>query len=147
VEFKIPASITLEHEELHEELAKATRQPGKLGEAAKNVATILDPHFKKEEEYALPPLALLSILAGGKFRTEMREILLFTNRFKADLPHMLEEHKAIVAALKYLIEEANKAKMPEYVRFAEKLTLHAQNEEEVLYPAALLVGEYIRLQK
>jgi hypothetical protein len=29
--------------------------------------------------------------------------------------------------------------------FAEKLTLHAQTEEEVLYPAALLVGRYVKL--
>jgi len=147
MEFKIPTSLQLEHEELHAELAKATQKPGGLGEAAKNVAAILGPHFRKEEEYALPPLGLLPLLAGDKIRPEMREVLPMTDRLKADLPHMLEEHKAIVAALKYLIEEAMKARMPEYERFAEKLTLHARNEEEVLYPAALLVGEYIRLRK
>ena len=31
----------------------------------------------------------------------------------------------------------------EYVHFAEKLTMHAQTEEQVLYPAAILVGEYL----
>ena len=59
---------------------------------------------------------------------------------------MLEEHKAIVAELTNLIGEAKKASKPEYITFAEKLTLHAKNEEEVLYPAALLVGEYIKLK-
>jgi hypothetical protein len=146
MEFNIPASLHLEHEELHAELAKASQVPGGLGEAAKNVAAILGPHFRKEEEYALPPLGLLSLLAGGKIRPDMKEVLPMTDRLKADLPHMLEEHKAIVAALRYLIEEAGKAKMPEYTHFAEKLTLHAQNEEEVLYPAAVLVGEYIKLK-
>jgi hypothetical protein len=34
----------------------------------------------------------------------------------------------------------------EIVHFAEKLKLHAKNEEEVLYPAAILVGEYLKLQ-
>jgi len=48
---------------------------------------------------------------------------------------MLEEHKEIVAALKNLIEAAKKEKKMEYARFADKLMLHAQNEEEVLYPA------------
>ena len=100
MEFKIPTSLQLEHEELHAELAKATQVTGRLGEAAKNVATILDPHFRKEEEYALPPLGLLSLLAGGKIRPDMKEVLPMTDRLKADLPHMLEEHKAIVAALK-----------------------------------------------
>jgi hypothetical protein len=34
MEFKIPASLQLEHAELHAELTKATREPGRLGEAA-----------------------------------------------------------------------------------------------------------------
>jgi hemerythrin superfamily protein len=45
-----------------------------------------------------------------------------------------------------LINEARKARKPDYTQFAEKLTLHAKNEEEILYPAALLVGEYIKLK-
>lgn len=28
--------------------------------------------------------------------------------------------------------------------FAEKLKLHAQTEEEVLYPAAILLGEHLK---
>ncbi len=34
----------------------------------------------------------------------------------------------------------------EYVRVAEKLLLHAQTEEQVLYPAAILIGEYLKLK-
>jgi len=30
------------------------------------------------------------------------------------------------------------------VAFAEKLRLHAAIEEEVLYPAAILVGKYVK---
>ena len=146
MKFSIPISIQLEHKELHGELAKATREPGRLGDLAKNVAKILDPHFNKEEEYALPPLGLLSILAGGNITSEMGEVMLMTNKLKIELPQMLEEHKAIVAALTKLINEAKKASKPEYTLFAEKLTLHARNEEEVLYPAALVVGEYIKLK-
>jgi hypothetical protein len=32
------------------------------------------------------------------------------------------------------------------MEFAEELSLHAQTEEEVLYPAAILVGAYIETQ-
>jgi hypothetical protein len=32
------------------------------------------------------------------------------------------------------------------VEFTHKLKMHAQNEEEVLYPAAILVGEYLKLR-
>jgi hypothetical protein len=33
----------------------------------------------------------------------------------------------------------------EAVEFAKKLRLHAATEEEVLYPAAILVGEHVKL--
>jgi len=32
----------------------------------------------------------------------------------------------------------------EYAEFAEALMLHAKTEEEVLYPASILIGEYVR---
>jgi hypothetical protein len=58
--------LKLEHEELHAELARATQVSGKIGDSTKADAKILHPHFIKEEEYALPPLGLLSLLADGK---------------------------------------------------------------------------------
>ncbi|HWQ96104.1 MAG TPA: hypothetical protein VN368_01905 [Candidatus Methylomirabilis sp.] len=64
MEFKIPQSLKLEHEKLHAELARATRVHGKIGEAAKAVEKVLHPHFMKEEEYAMPPLGLLSSLSS-----------------------------------------------------------------------------------
>jgi len=146
MEFIVPKSLKLEHEELHAELARATQVGGKIGDSAKTIAALLHPHFMKEEEYAMAPLGLLSSLAEGKVTTEMKEVLKMTNRLKADLPQMLEEHKEIVAALKNLIEAAKKEKKMEYARFADKLMLHAKNEEEVLYPAAILVGEYLELK-
>lgn len=53
MDLKIPASLKVEHEELHAELSALTRTPGRTGEAARNVAALLHPHFVKEEEYAL----------------------------------------------------------------------------------------------
>ena len=144
--FIIPKSLKIEHEELHEELDRATKESGKIGDAAKAVAKILHPHFVKEEEYALPPLGLLPLLAEGKFIPEMVDALKMTNKLKEELPQMLEEHKAIVAALKVLSDAAKKERKTEYPKFAEKLTFHAQNEEEVLYPAAILIGEYLKLK-
>jgi hypothetical protein len=67
-----------------------------------------------------------------------------TDRLEAELPTMLSEHKQIVAALKRLIEAANAENKPDIVHFAEKLMLHAQTEEEVSYPTALLVGRYVK---
>lgn len=146
MEFKIPYSLKAEHEELHAELVKATQSGGQTGEAAKAVAELLHAHFVAEEEYAMPPLGLLAPLADDKLTSEMGAALTMTDKLKAELPHVLQEHQAIVGALEGLVKAAKAENKPEYAHFAEKLMLHAQNEEEVLYPAAILVGEYVKLK-
>ncbi len=144
-DLRIPESLQAEHQELHEELYAATQEPGKVGETARAVAEVLHAHFEKEEELALPPLGLLPSLAKGEFGPEVRQALVLTEQLKTNLPEMLAEHAAIVAALDRLIEAAEQAGKPRYVHFAEKLKLHALSEEQVTYPAAILIGEYIKL--
>ena len=139
---KIPKALVAEHEVLHAELVKLTLRRGKVGEVARTVATLLHPHFVKEEEFALPPLGLLAEIAGGRVTPEMRDVLPLTDKLRAELPQMLAEHKMVVGALRRLAAAAKKK--PEAARFAEALRLHALSEEQILYPAALLVGECIR---
>ena len=146
MDFEIPKSIKLEHEELHEDLEEAKTEPGSVGDAAKAVQEVLQPHFLKEEEFALPPLGLLSKLSNGQITPEMKDAIAMADRLRAELNQMLKEHREIVARLKTLTEAALKENKLDYVQFAEKLTLHAQTEEEVLYPAVILVGEYLKLQ-
>ncbi|GAB64155.1 conserved hypothetical protein [Candidatus Jettenia caeni] len=146
IKFPIPQPLKVEHEELHVELVKATKAGGKTGDAAKAVAEILHPHFVKEEEFALPPLGLLSHVTKGIVTAEMEDVLTMTDTLKAELPRMLQEHTAIIDSLKNLINAAKGEKKTEYVHFAEKLILHAQTEEEVLYPTSLLIGEYLKLK-
>jgi hypothetical protein len=67
-----------------------------------------------------------------------------TDKLRAELPQMLAEHKLVVGALRRLAAAAKQEKKPEAARFAEALRLHALSEEQILYPAALLVGECIR---
>lgn len=142
----IPAPLQKEHHALHETLARATREPSPIGDAAREVARLLHPHFVREEEYALPPLGLLADLARGAPAPEMNAVLAMTRRLKAELPEMLDEHRQIVGALDKLRAAAREAGRPEYEAFADALILHAQTEEQVLYPAAILVGDYIALQ-
>ena len=144
MKFKIPGPLVTEHAELHATLVRATKVKGRVGEAAREVATLLHPHFVAEEEYALPPLGLLRALAEGPVTAEMKDVLLMTDRLGADLPKMLAEHEAIVGALRRLVVAAKREKKPEWARFAKKLILHAQTEEQVLYPAAILVGEWVK---
>src|SRR5262245_37235598 len=144
VDFKIPDPLKAEHEELHAELVALTKSPGRVGEAARHVAALLHPHFVKEEEYALPPLGLLAAIARDGVTPDMRAVVTMTERLKKDLPEMLAEHRQVVGALEELAAEGRVEKRPDAERFAQKLRLHAETEERVLYPAAILVGEYVR---
>ena len=146
MDLEIPKPLKKEHEELHRELKRGTKEKGKVGEAARAVAKALHPHFVKEEEFAMPPLGLLTALAKGRVSAKMKEALVMTNRLNADLDRMLKEHKQIVAASRKLVATAKRENKLEYVMFADKLILHAQTEEAVYYPASLLIGRYLKLK-
>jgi len=143
VKFEIPKPLQAEHHELHARLVRATKEPGAVGAAAREVARLLHPHFVREEAFALPPLALLSELARGGVTADMAAVLPMTRRLNAELPTMLAEHRQIVDALEALRGAARAAGLLEHERFAEALVLHAQTEELVLYPAAILIGEHV----
>lgn len=142
--FKIPRTMEIEHEELHAKLRKGTAERGSIGKAAKRLTSMMHPHFVKEEDFALPPLGLLPSLSKGKVNPDMKGILLMTDKLKAELNQMLKEHEEILAALEKLTASAKEGNKLEYVRFAERLTLHAQTEEEIYYPGVMLVGEYLK---
>jgi iron-sulfur cluster repair protein YtfE (RIC family) len=142
----IPSALKVDHEKLHADLSAATRLPGRTGQAAKQVAAALHDHFVSEEEFAMPPLALLAPIAEGRATAEMRSVITLTDRLKSEMPRMLDEHKAIVQALHELGLAARAERHPEVSQFVEELTMHAQTEEQVLYPAAILVGEYLKLK-
>jgi hypothetical protein len=74
----------------------------------------------------------------------MEEALAMTDALRKELPRMLEEHGRIRAATEKLRAAAREEKAPAQERFAEELARHARTEEEVLYPAAILVGDVIR---
>jgi hypothetical protein len=144
--FSIPEPMQVEHERLHAALARLTKESGRTGEAAKAVARVLEPHFAKENAYALPPLSLLQPLSQGKYEPRMAEILKLTNKLDADMPTMLAEHKDIEAALKKLRDAATAEKNAAGVEFAEHLAAHAREEEEFTYPTALLIGRYVKFK-
>jgi hypothetical protein len=142
--FPVPESIRAEHAEIHGALERATRAPGRVGEAARALAAVLHPHFVREEQIALPPLALLRPLAEGRFEPSMRAVLPMTDSLRAELPQMLREHVRIGAAARRLEQVAREEGNAEVELLAQKLQLHARSEEEVLYPAAVLVGDLVR---
>jgi hypothetical protein len=141
---KAPPSLRREHEELHADLARAGQMPGLLGQTAREVARIMHPHFLREDEYAIPPLSLLPRLARGDVTPEMADVLPLIARLKEEMPLMIEEHRAILGAVRAFALAAESDGDEKCTRLAAELMVHAQLEEEVLYPAAVLIGEYIK---
>ena len=138
-----PQSLAAEHRELHEILARAYKEGGELGRAAEELEKALAPHFKREEEIATPPLGLLSRLVREPATADMRAVLPMTDALERELPQMLREHNVIRGAVAGFRAEAAKADREDYVRFSDELAAHARQEEEILYPAAVLVGRYV----
>ena len=146
MKFEIPLPLQREHEALHQRLRMATQADGEVGENARALARLMHPHFVKEDQIALPPLGLLAALATGDPTPEMAGVLALTDRLEAELSAMLAEHRAIVEALQRLRDAAQRNARDDIVEFAQQLVQHARTEEEVMYPAAILVGRYLRLK-
>ncbi len=146
MEHSTPDSLKREHADLHGGIVAASRSGGKTAAAAQAVGQALLPHFEREEAYALPPLGTLLRLAKGDIPPDSDRIIALADSLKKDLNYMLHEHRGIIVELDKLMEAAMEEKRSEYVELAERLILHARTEEEVLYPAAILAGEYLRLR-
>jgi hypothetical protein len=143
----IPSSIQQEHREVQEELARAAKLAGRTGVAARALAALLRPHFEREEQIALPPLSMLAPLARAQRVATPAWLLPMTDSLRRELPAMLREHVAIRAATQRLAEAARAEAQPSTVQFTRKLALHARSEEEIMYPAAVLVGELVRARQ
>ena len=143
VTFSIPAPLRAEHDELQERLIEATEAPGAVGEAALEVQRLVYPHLAREEELTLPALGLLADVVRGALRSDMAAVVPVSKRLKAELPALFAEHRQIIVALERLAAAAQAAGAREHERFALAMIQHLQVEEVVVYPAAILLGEYL----
>ena len=142
---QVPDCLKSEHESIHAALKRATAEPGALGETARTIARIMSGHIMREEKFALRPLGLLKALSRGETPAELAEVAKLAQAFRLELPQMIDEHRQIAEALHLLASNAEAAGKPEYVALAEDMLKHAHVEEDVLYPAAMLIGKYAAL--
>lgn len=143
----VPASIAAEHRELHAALAQAIGAGGQTAVEARKVERLLQPHFVKEERFALAPLAALPDVAAGRVPSNAAEIVGMSAHLQDEMPAMLAEHRAIAEALERLRQAAEKERKHEASAFAARLKAHAQQEEEIHYPSAVLVGKYLAMKR
>jgi len=144
VELAVPASLKALHESLHATLQRATREPGRTGEVARKLMRLLERQFAREEEFALPALALLPALARGERVPGGGETLRLVDKLADERSSLLEAYRGIRVELRALAGAAEAEGKPEYLSVVEDLVMYARLAEEVLYPAALLAGAFIR---
>lgn len=141
---QIPLSSQHEHKELREAIERAVASGGTTAEIAKKLSLVMEAHFAKEERYVMPLLVLLGPLSKNVAPANESEAIKLADSFRQELPMMLKEHKEVAALLIELKAAALKEGKGEVVSFADDLSHHAGQEEEILYPAALVVGEYLK---
>ena len=141
----IPESLRARHQSFHAEFVAATQDPGKVGDAARSIETLATTHFARATD-AFPPLGLLPRLAAGEMTPEMGDVVANAEDLRARLPQIRREHHELVVGLQRLAQAADDEGKPDARRFAEALILHIQEEEEILYPAVLLIGDHVKTQ-
>jgi iron-sulfur cluster repair protein YtfE (RIC family) len=147
MDYRIPGSLKTEHESLYEGLNRAARVQGAVGDAAILAFKLFEPHIRKEEEFALPELDVLQPLARKEQSIqELSGVLKLCDKLQRQMAVLLEEHDLIRKPLQQLNDVAMKEEKPEYAALAKALIQHLDREEQILYPAAILVGEYVRLK-
>lgn len=142
----VPASIKTEHENLLNKSLEFTSLKDSAGLAAKKLHELIQHHFKEEEDYVLPQLGLLPLLASGNLPENKEEIIALSKKLQSNLTHLDVEHQMIKAYLDELKQLAAKEHLPLIVEFEAELQSHAGMEEEVFFPTSVLIGEYLKLK-
>ncbi len=145
-EFKIPEPLRIDQNELCVALERAILSGGRTGKAARELLKVLQPHLLKEEEDLLQILGLLMPLAQGEISEAMPGIPPRTEHLKARMFEIMREHVVIIEAARKLLHVARSERKLKLVAFTERLMLRAWTDEVVFYPAAILVGEYLKLK-
>ena len=143
----VPSVLKKEHDQFLEKLARITLLQDSTGRAAKKLYELMSYHFKEEEDYVLPPLGLLPVLAMGKIPEQSEKVIQLTERFKSNSAKMIAEHQMIKEYLDEMMLAGAKENHPEIAGFNEELQKHAVSEEEVFFPTVILIGEYLKLAR
>jgi hypothetical protein len=140
----VPDALRRGHDEARTELVRAAMQGGRIAKAAKRVAQLCLPHFEHEEKSVFPVLALLPYLAPENLRPEMMDVMPLISDFRAKHDALNDHHQSILAEIEELLQAAHKEKNREFAELAYNLRIHERVEDEVIYPAVVLIGGYLQ---
>jgi hemerythrin-like domain-containing protein len=146
MDIKIPRALVEDHEEMFFRLQEAVDSGGKVGEAARKLLAVMKPHAENEEKFALPPLGLLPALINGGAEFEMADAVMLTETLRDEMPRMLSEHKAILDEVDQLADAARQEGKLQFLDLSTMMKRHVEEEEQVYYPAAELVGAFLKVK-
>ncbi|WP_081212150.1 hemerythrin domain-containing protein [Salegentibacter sediminis] len=142
----VPSLILKDHKDFLDKLKVITSYEDSTGLAARELYEVMEFHFKEEEDYVLPPLGILPLLAKGELPKESGKIIQLTEKFRENSDAMLAEHQMIKHFLGEMMAAAWREKHPEILGYDKALEKHAELEEGILFPAVLLIGDYLKLR-
>lgn len=142
-----PLVILKDHHYFLEKLEQATFYGDSTGFYARELYEVMEFHFKEEEDYVLPPLGILPLLAGGEFPENAGDIILLAEKSARNSAVMLAEHQMITHFLGQMMLAAAREGHEELIGFDEALHKHAALEEEILFPMVVVIGDYLKLKQ
>jgi hypothetical protein len=73
-------------------------------------------------------------------------VLALTEKLKSNLTHLSVEHQLIKAYMDEMKQVDTNKEHPEIIVLEKDVHQHAKIEEEVLSPASILAGDYLKLK-
>jgi hypothetical protein len=140
----IPPSLAAEHAETMDRLQLLAARPGEVGAVARKALDVFRQHAERERDYIMPPLTLLPQLAEGKVTPDMAWALAMADRVKADREKIFEEHTMVTDIANALLAAGQRAHDAEAVEFAKAAVTDSLNDIEILEPAVVMIGDYLR---
>ncbi len=83
---------------------------------------------------------------SGEITPDMKISLELIERLRKELPNLSEDHHTIIRMLEDFDNAVRTEGKTEFSPFSSNLIHHAHAEEGILFPAAILIGEYLRLK-
>jgi hypothetical protein len=146
VQPQVPQAIQLSHASMLAELTELTHHRGNVGVVAAKALPMVEAHFKREQEYIMPPLSLAHSLADGKVSADMRWAVTMADRIKASREAIFQEHTQITEVMNELLAAAQRAHDTTAEEFARTAVEDSLEDMEVAEPMAIVIGEYLRLR-
>jgi len=90
---------------------------------------------------------LLRALVDGQDVADWKPVVALVQQVERELPQLLTEHRAILDGVKRLRDASQREGKREYLPLADQLWTHAIINDQVLYPASILVARYLTLKE